>query len=213
LGNQKRVEDKLATMSLQLDEINTRLLESNEKPINLTVLKDEIMDERDPYSIAPITNVTEMEELDQKLSDRGERMNLKKQLTVLCRSSLGNGTTCAYKLIDALVSREFLCKCSWTGGSRGEQSKVIFKSFKAFLKFFAAMVHSWDSTFSMQDTEQFFKTILRNASKRCELKQMRASTKRNRKRKTPDYQSIADVSEIIENEDDIAIDIKEQVED
>lgn len=80
-----------------------------------------------------------------------------------------------------MVTREFLCECSWSGGSRGDNSKVPMKDYKNFLKFFCGMVRSWDSKFTMGQTEQFFKFVLRNAVKRKSMKDIRSSSKRVRK--------------------------------
>lgn len=94
---------------------------------------------------------------------------------------MGSGTTCAYKLLDILFSKNFLCQCSWSGGSKGEISKIPFKNYKNIRIFFFEIVNSWDSNFTDDDAEKFLKLTIRNASKRKLMKGLRQSSKRTHK--------------------------------
>lgn len=73
---------------------------------------------------------------------------------------------CAYKLLDLMFDRIFLCQCSWTGSSRAETSKIPLKDYKNVLNLFFTMVHSWDSDYTIQRNETFFKMITKNAKQR-----------------------------------------------
>lgn len=122
-----------------------------------------------------------MEMLEANLADKAQKKKFSKTLSLLCSSTVGGGTTCAYKLLDVIFSRDFLCQCSWSGGSKGEISKIPLKNYKNFRKFFFEIVNSWDSKFTDDDAEKFLKLVVRNAAKRKAMKGLRQSTKRTRK--------------------------------
>lgn len=46
------------------------------------------------------------------------------------------------------------------------------------------MILSWDASFTMEKTEQFFKVVLKNAKKRKAMKNLPTSAKRTRKTAT-----------------------------
>lgn len=157
LENQQKIVQKLATQSVQLEEISLQLAEIKERP-DVTLLKDANPEETESFTIKPIENQRDLISLDQLLADRAEKNKLKRQLSFLCSASKGDGKTCAYKLQDVLFTREFLCNCSWSGGSRGDsKSKIALKDYKNFLKFFHGMILTWDPTYTVQDNEQFLR--------------------------------------------------------
>lgn len=180
----QKVTQKVAELSVQLDECMVRFMEKIEQPMSVTLLKDADQVDNESFSFKQISDKQQLENLERSLMNKTERSKLQKQLGFLFQPCEGNGLTFAYKLIDSMVSREFLCECSWSGGSRGDHSKVPIKDYKNFLKFFFGMVRSWDSKFTMGQTEQFFKLVLRNAVKRKAMKNLRSSSKRVRKIKS-----------------------------
>lgn len=180
LENQQKIVQNMAAQSVQLDEISAQLADIKQGPM-VTLLKDANPDDNKSFTIKPIENQNDLKSLDQLLADRTERHKIQKRLSFLCLASKGEGKTCAYKLLDILFTRDFLCTCSWAGGSRGDRSKIAFKDYKNVLKFFYGMIQSWDPTYTIQDNEVFFKIITKNSNQRKSMKNLRMSSKRNRK--------------------------------
>lgn len=172
-------------MAIKLASLSVQMEESRNAPINVTLLKDVGAEENDSFKITPINSKQELDEFENSLNDKSHKKKLSKLLSMLCSAAEGQGTTCAYKLLDALITREFLCHMSWSGGSKGDVAKTPLKTYKNFQKFFCNVVHNWDSTFTVQDYEKFFKIVLRNALKRKTMKNLRTSSKRTHKQKNP----------------------------
>lgn len=173
----QKLTQKVAELSVQLDECMVKCMEKIEQPVSVTLLKDA---EQDSFCFKQISDKQQLENLERSLMNKTERSKLQKLLGFLFQPCEGNGLTFAYKLIDSMVSREFLCECSWSGGSRGNISKVPIKDYKNFIKFFWDTVRSWDCKFTLGQTEKFFKVILKNAVKRKSMKDLRSSSKRVR---------------------------------
>ncbi|CAB3245036.1 unnamed protein product [Arctia plantaginis] len=129
--------------------------------------------------------VKELEELESLLTDKQQKNKLLKQYSFVCSQSDGRGGTCAYKILDVFFTRDFLYKCSWTGGSRGTSDNVKnpLKAYKNVLKFYYELIHIWDQTYTIENNENFFKTVLKTSVKRKLSKNERASTKRRRTKK------------------------------
>uniref|UniRef100_A0A2A4K483 DUF4806 domain-containing protein n=1 Tax=Heliothis virescens TaxID=7102 RepID=A0A2A4K483_HELVI len=205
LENQKRFGLKLASITLQLEEANETIRQlQHEQQCNVTLLKDARdesplpSEERGGFSLKPIETSEEFETFERNLADKEQRQKYIKILSPLCSSKPGQGQTCAYKLIDALFTREFICECSWSGASRGEHSKVPMKNFMNFRKFFFEVIHMWDPTFTDDHMVTFLKTVLRNAVKRMSMKGLRQSTRRVRRSKKNGGQ--VDIEVMMQNE-------------
>ncbi|PZC70365.1 hypothetical protein B5X24_HaOG202060 [Helicoverpa armigera] len=186
LKNQEKITQELARQSVQLDEITVQLAEINEgrtTGTNVTLLKDVNAADNESFAFKPIDSQRELISLDQLLADKTEKKKFRHHLSFLCTPSNGTGITCAYKLLDILFTRDFLCLCSWAGGSRGDRSKIALKDYKNLLKFFHAMILTWDPTYTVQDNEKFFKIVTRNSTQRKCMKNVRTSSKRSRKLK------------------------------
>ncbi|XP_049878382.1 uncharacterized protein LOC126375474 [Pectinophora gossypiella] len=176
--NLKKTTHKVIALSVQTDDGFTRLQKTVRESAAVIPLGISDPDERRFFEMKPVDSVGDLENLESMLSDDNMKKRLTKIYSILCTKSIGNGGTCAYKLLDALFTREFICKCSWSGGSRGKEIKVALKGYKNVLNFFFAMVHSWDEKFSVEDSERFFKIVLKNALKRKETKNIRSSSQR-----------------------------------
>ncbi|XP_045767600.1 protein tramtrack, beta isoform-like isoform X3 [Maniola jurtina] len=178
--------NKMCIMPVQLEDISEKLNQPrNEQPVQVTLLKDVRQDEAESFCFNIIENQDQFDALEVKLGDKSEYKKLKKLMSFLCSPSTGGGKTFAYRLLDTLLSREFICSCSWSGGSRGEKSKIALKNYKLFRKFFFDMVHSWDAEFTLEASEIFFKTVLKNSGKRKLMRDLRASVAKRRKNKNP----------------------------
>lgn len=185
LENQNKLVQQLATQSVQLAEISLQLAEMKQgAPTSVTLLKDANPADNESFTLKPIENQRDLMSLDQLLADKAERKKYQRRLLFLCSASKGEGKTCAYKLQDILFTREFLCNCSWSGGSRGDsRSKIALKDYKNVLKFFYDMILTWDPTYTVQENETFFKIITKNSKQRKAMKNLRMSSKRCRKNK------------------------------
>ncbi|KAJ2939877.1 hypothetical protein O0L34_g6577 [Tuta absoluta] len=181
--NQKRNTQKVNSLSSQIYEGFNRLQKTIcNSEAGITLGTD--TDERKSFEMKPIDSAEDLENLELVLSDETQKNRLTKLYSILCTKSSGNGGTCAYKLLDVMFTRDFICKCSWSGGSRGKDIKIGFKQYKNVLNFFFSMVHYWDPNFTIEDNERFFKVVLRNALKRKEMKNLRATTARAKRSKT-----------------------------
>lgn len=177
LENQKKIMHKMACISVQIDNMQLQLGNFNEEDVvPLGTSKNQAENLR--FSFSPITTVEDLNKINDLLSDKTARKQLKQTFSVIC--SGGKGINCAYKLIDIMFSRDFLCQCSWSGSSRSDGVKISLKCYKNIVSFFWEMIFSWDQTFTLQKNEQFFKSILKNANKRKNAKQERSSTARKR---------------------------------
>ena len=177
MENQDKIMKRLAELSVQIEEIKYSM------PSNSTVLPlgQARGIETQSFIFKPINDTCNLEILDHELLNQETFEKLKQQYSIVCSKSLGNGNNCAYRLLDIMFTKEFLCKCSWTGGSRNSSEvKIGFKAFKNVIHFFFTMVNFWDPTYTIQDNETFFKTVLRNALKRKQMRNIRSSPKKCR---------------------------------
>ncbi|XP_046970591.1 uncharacterized protein LOC124537743 [Vanessa cardui] len=171
---QKRCPQNQKLMTLDLNSKAENMIDQIVSTNNNDIVVTEIHADSVPDIV--VNNAQDLDNLEKQLSDSGFRDRLKNICSMLC--SGGKGIDCAYMLVDVLFTRKFICDCSWSGGSRGEELKVPLKGFKHVLSFFWSMVHQWDEKFTIKDNEMFFKTILKNAKKRKLAKCERASTSR-----------------------------------
>ncbi|XP_063635192.1 uncharacterized protein LOC134805937 [Cydia splendana] len=181
----ENMANKICVMSVQIEDITEKLSRHEHQPMNMevTLLKNtKNLPENESYSFAIIENQQQLDALEVKLADKAEYKKLKRHLSFLCTPTVGEGKNFAYRLMDSMLSRDFVPLCSWSGGSRGDVSKIALKDYKMFKKFFFELIHSWDSAFTIESTESFFKVALKNSTKRKSMKNLRASrTKRRRK--------------------------------
>ncbi|CAG4983495.1 unnamed protein product [Parnassius apollo] len=168
---------KVSALSVQMEDAVFQITSSyNQDVQTLNSSKGHV--ENIPIYEKPVDSAQELDELENQLSDPNNRDCLKNRYSILC--SGGKAIDCAYMLVDVMFTRKFICECSWSGGSRGEDLKIPLKGYKHVLSFFWNMVHYWDQEYSLKDNELFFKTILKNAKKRKIAKLERASTSRQR---------------------------------
>ncbi|XP_028169159.1 uncharacterized protein LOC114359107 isoform X1 [Ostrinia furnacalis] len=128
----------------------------------------------------PISNQEEMAAFEDSLKDEAFGAELRSKLLPLCASGKGKAISNAYVYLDVLFERKFLTRCSWSGGSRDDNTKLCFKFYKRTIIFFFSLVYTTDQTFTFAECEEFIKRVLRNSNKREAAKMMRASTSRRR---------------------------------
>lgn len=90
------------------------------------------------------------------------------------------GWSVALSIVDSFFERRFLTTCSWTGSGHGT-SKITFKRYHSIIGVFHEIIRFSDESFTIEETERFFKSVLKNAVKRTAAKLMRKSTKKHRK--------------------------------
>lgn len=175
IDNQKKIMTYMAELSVQFEnlfQVITKSAMTSPLPESGNIL------DINNFELSLITNCEQLEEFEKKLSDPMQRKLLQNRYSIV--SSTENANSCCFALLDAIFSRNFLTKCSWTGCARGEESKVCFKIYKNTINFFFSMIHSWNNKYTVEDNNSFLKSILKNATKRVRSKQLRHSTKRRR---------------------------------
>lgn len=178
---QNKILSKLSEMQTQFEEIAKQLFKQT--------------DRSQSSDIKPISTLKEFQDFENLLStdDSTIMSELKNKLSVVCSKGIGKGYNNAYMLIDVLFERTFLKDCSWAGGSKSGQNKISFKSFTNTIKFFFNIIHEADNQFTLVECHKFLKIILRNSRQRCNNKQLRLSSKKNRQKKiknTPQSQTV-----------------------
>lgn len=142
----------------------------------------------DPINpIKPVESLEELIGLEEKLQDQNYMDELIGLLTFICGTrDVGNGANHCYKLVDFIFTRQFMTTCSWAGGSREQKEKVPFKMFKHVISMFFQLVHMADTTFTLEQCENFFKGVLKNSVRRNERGKtgvVRCSKTKNRPKK------------------------------
>lgn len=159
---------KIASLSVQLDDtliqINNFFQNGDSQISSLSACKSN-NPSNTVFSMKPIETVQQLEELELELANSAIRQQKKQLYSVIFAG--GKGIDSAYTLADVLFSREFLCQCSWSGGSRGNNdAKIAWKAYKNILSFFWEMVNFWDNKYTVSHNVEFFKSILKYAKKR-----------------------------------------------
>ncbi|CAH2988860.1 unnamed protein product [Chilo suppressalis] len=132
---QNIIIQKVALFSIQLDDAVSQITQATDSNIEVTSLNEiKSAPSNTAFYVKPVENIQQLYDLEKQLSESSFRQKMKTTYSVLCNG--GKGIDCAYTLADILFSREFLCECTWSGGSRGDDSKVAWKSFKHILSFF-----------------------------------------------------------------------------
>ncbi|XP_041968051.1 uncharacterized protein LOC121725251 isoform X2 [Aricia agestis] len=134
----------------------------------------------------PIGSANELDNLEISLKDPDFSSRLTSKLEVFCGKGKNRGISNAYAVIDALFQRKFLTNCSWTGGSRTDDSKIALKGYKNVFNLLFSVCHASDPNFNKPDCEKFLKTVLKNARQRCNSKRIRVSTVRRRQKRKND---------------------------
>ncbi|RVE41229.1 hypothetical protein evm_014121 [Chilo suppressalis] len=177
IDNQKKMMLKMSSISVQIGNVQSQLNRFNEtEVVSLGISKTRA--ENIPFSVAPINSIEELNKIEKVLSEKTAREQLKETYSIVC--SGGKGINCAYTLIDLMFTRDFLRKCSWSGSSRSNGIKISLKCYKNVVSFFWEMIFFWDRTFTVQENEEFFKSVLKNSNKRKNDKLERSSTTQKR---------------------------------
>lgn len=174
LENQQSILMAIAHISVKLDTFITGQYEPQ-----VTKLNDAMKNTPDNnrFCLKPIRNIEELSNLEAILNDEKMKEDYKFKYSIVCQP--GKAENCAYQLVDVFFTREFLTKCSWSGSARGEGTKVCLKQYKNVLQLFFELIYECDQTYTIAGNEKFFKSVLKNATKRKNSKLQRSSTSRN----------------------------------
>lgn len=178
IENQKKIMHEIASLSIQIEESNRNI---KTKVVNLNEAKFDA--DNNSFILKQIKSVKDLEDMELLLSDNEQKIKLIRSCSIICSGGKGKGTTCAYRFLDVLFSREFLCECSWSGSTRGDGVKISLKCYKKTLNFFFTMINQWDNAYTQEENDTFFKNVLKNANKRKGVKYDRIPTKRQRSKK------------------------------
>ncbi|XP_046975360.1 uncharacterized protein LOC124541488 [Vanessa cardui] len=110
----------------------------------------------------------------EELATRSQGIQQEQQLSIICHKS---GINNAYALVDTMFDRQFMKRCSWGEGSKGEP-KHCFKAFPKTIALSLKVVHKYDKTFSNTICEEFFSTQRNTATRE------RNSTTKKKTKKT-----------------------------
>ncbi|XP_053601038.1 uncharacterized protein LOC128669864 [Plodia interpunctella] len=169
LKNQKEIMRKINEYSKKLDTLSAAAPSQSEFFATSTN-QDNIF--------TAIDSVDVLDDFEQDLKDQDKRNALYKKIVDICQY---RGETGPYFLIDLMFTRQFIAKCSWSGGSRGDESKIPFKIYNNTINFFQQVTQNFEETFSMVECHKFLKSVLKNALKRSESKGLRASHRKKRR--------------------------------
>lgn len=93
--------------------------------------------------VRPINDIGNSENLGQELTNKEKIEKLEPQYSFVCSELKENGINCAYRLLDIMFTKDFLCLCSWTGGSRNATDvKIGFKALKNIIYIFSPSLTS-----------------------------------------------------------------------
>ncbi|XP_055849716.1 uncharacterized protein LOC129914471 [Episyrphus balteatus] len=132
-----------------------------------------------------IDTVQECHDFEENLKNFEYAQNMIKHFESVCGgSSELYGDNVAYTLIDQIFTRRLFTLVTWTGVSRGTESKESFLQFERIFQFFFDLIRKSDSEYSIKALKDFFQKIISNSKRRFEHKRARISrVKHNFKRK------------------------------
>ncbi|CAB3222559.1 unnamed protein product [Arctia plantaginis] len=161
----------LSNISVQFEHVMNQFsrAENNKQKANNTTNK-----------LQTITSEHELHNFEKLLENPEMEEEWKNNFSIVCGKGKGRGVNNAYALVDSMFSRCFLLQCSWAGGSRTSDQKILFKSHTKIINFFFGLIHESDRSLSLLDCHKFFKNILKNSRQRNESKQERTSRTKNR---------------------------------
>ncbi|VEN50473.1 unnamed protein product [Callosobruchus maculatus] len=175
---------QLAKLETTLDTLINNFMSKNSCSCGTTNTTTQVLS---PVgTIEPINTVEDMSSFNQKLSDNTIMKDFIQKMSYVCgKQGNGHGLNNCYILIDRLFTRKFMTLCSWAGGSRYQNEKVAFKSFKNVIKLFFEVIRLSDDSFTMKDAEEFLKNVIRNSTRRNESQMVRSSRIKRRQSKKP----------------------------
>ncbi|XP_065093748.1 uncharacterized protein LOC135714338 isoform X1 [Ochlerotatus camptorhynchus] len=143
--------------------------------------------------LSPVKNLEDLEMLQDRARDERFVEAIVQSLGNIHGKDrcVGKGWTVSLQTVDFFFDRRFLLRCSWTGSGRNKEkdgvkiSKIAFHKYDKVINLFYRMVLHSDPLFTYNDCMKFLHRCVRNAKARAaDVKQMRQSVARNRKKRT-----------------------------
>lgn len=78
------------------------------------------------------------------------------------------GEHVAFRLAEAMFTREFFLLCSWTGQSTENKQKFALQKLEKLTEFFRKVVHNCDDEFNSERTKKFFQSLMNKSKHRVE---------------------------------------------
>lgn len=173
---QDNIAQKVACFSVQLDDLALQIKQPEIEVQSLSQTRSKA--ESKPIYLKPIQNEEGLNDMERKLANYNTKKTLFQSYSIVCNK--GKAVDCAYTYAEIMFDRKFLCQCSWSGGSRGEHSKIPFKNYKNIITFFWSLIQAIDNKYTLKENEDFLKNLLKTSNKRLTSKNLRASTSRLR---------------------------------
>ncbi|XP_055905741.1 uncharacterized protein LOC129941194 [Eupeodes corollae] len=123
-----------------------------------------------------IDSVKDCHEFEENLKNAEFAQNMLKHFESICGGSSDlYGDNVAYALIDHVFTRRLFTLVTWTGLSRGTESKECFLKFERVFQFFFDLIRRVDKDYSIKSLKDFFQKIISNSKRRFEHKRRRIS--------------------------------------
>ncbi|CAH0546339.1 unnamed protein product [Brassicogethes aeneus] len=183
ISNQEQILNQVSGFNVTLEELINRYykiekrLEAQTAPL---VPYTNVLSQSNDFE--PVNSEEDINFLEEQLKDELYMNALVEKLSIICgRTGKEHGFNACYTLVDNLFTRHFMTLCSWAGGSRNEVNKISFKTYKNTIKLFFKIILLADYTFTHENLQQFFKSVLKNATRRNAVAE-NARTSRSKKR-------------------------------
>lgn len=129
----------------------------------------------------PIDCLEDLKEINEKLKDTEVFNEYVDRLSFICgRDTKIKGIDHSYMLVDKFFTRKFFTLCSWAGGAKVPNTKFPFKFYENVISLFFKLVRLADQRFTLEDCEDFFKSVIRNCVRRNNSSMIRTSRSKNR---------------------------------
>lgn len=145
----------------------------------------------------PIDCSEDLKELNEKLEDTDVFSEYVERLSFICgRDTTTKGIDHCYMLVDKFFTRKFFTLCSWAGGSKVPNTKFAFKFYENVISLFFKLIHLADPKFTLEDCEDFFKSVIRNCVRRNNSSNLRTSRSKNRPKQLSYNAQVAENDEV-----------------
>ncbi|XP_055838176.1 uncharacterized protein LOC129906429 [Episyrphus balteatus] len=151
IKNQSVEPDSVHVPSSQMTDI------TNCVPILTPV--PEIVDEELDSLHFPLTTVQDLKDLNKKLatSENFEKKMINKFIGIAGNSKTMSVQRFGLAVVENVIPTQLLMKYSWTGRSRGNNSKLSFMKYKALISFFQKIISKADDRFTRKECEDFLR--------------------------------------------------------
>lgn len=181
LENQSKMTLQLEIL-IKMQEIVMKKLDGRGKVVTVEV--DQPLPTPNRISFRRIDSVEDCHEFEDKLKKPDFASNMLRHFEPVCGNSDLYGDNVAYTLVDHIFTRRLFTLVTWSGATRGTESKECFLKFERIFEFFFDLVRKTDPNYSIKSLKDFFQKIISNSKRRAEHKRLRMSRVKNSKIRT-----------------------------